>query len=159
MYQWAAFGAPWHTPATYYAGIVNGTSRGRLLAPGIARHRAVAVREPRLVDRGADRARRDRRRGVARAVGERDRRRHAVVGLAIVVPYLVLCAGWSGLPTLEEPGPRYLIPALPFLAVPIAAMWERLGRPAIVAGVLGRLDRRAQRVHLRADRHVAPPVP
>ena len=38
--------------------------------------------------------------------GQGAARRHAIVGLAIVSPYLVLCAGWSGLPTLEEPGPR-----------------------------------------------------
>ena len=66
-------------------------------------------------------------------------RRHAIVALAVIVPYLVLCAGWSGLPLLEEPGPRYLIPALPFLAVPLAATWDRLWRPMLLA----RGDRRA----------------
>ena len=64
-------------------------------------------------------------------------RRHAIVALAVVVPYLVLCAGWSGLPILEEPGPRYLIPALPFLAVPLAATWDRLWRPMVLASILG----------------------
>jgi len=54
-----------------------------------------------------------------------------------MVPYLVLCAGWSGLPILEEPGPRYMIPALPFLAVPLAALWDRLWRPTLIAAVLG----------------------
>ena len=64
-------------------------------------------------------------------------RRHAIVGLAVVVPYLVLCAGWSGFPLLENPGPRYLIPALPFFAAPLAAAWDRLWRPAVLFGLLG----------------------
>src|SRR4029078_4175778 len=66
-------------------------------------------------------------------------RRHAIVAVAIVVPFVVLCAGWSGLPLLEEPGPRYLIPPLPFLAVPLAVMWDRLWQPALLFGAWGAL--------------------
>jgi hypothetical protein len=69
--------------------------------------------------------------------GEGRLRVHAAVALAVFVPYLVLCAGWSGLPILEEPGPRYLIPALPFLAVPLAALWDRLWRPMLLASLVG----------------------
>src|SRR5262249_9735984 len=49
----------------------------------------------------------------------------------------VLCAGWSGLPILEEPGPRYVIPALPFLVVPLAVLWDRLWRPMLLAAIVG----------------------
>ena len=42
----------------------------------------------------------------------------------IAVPYLALCIVWKGTPALEEPGPRFMIPVLPFLAVPLAV---RLG--------------------------------
>ena len=61
------------------------------------------------------------------------------MALAVVVPYVVLCAGWSGTPLLEDPGPRYLIPALPFLAVPLAATWERVRVVAVPAAFLGGL--------------------
>ena len=63
-------------------------------------------------------------------------RRHAVVALAVTVPYLVLC-GLVGFSTLEYPGPRYLIPALPFFAAPLAAAWDRLWRPAVLFGLFG----------------------
>jgi Mg/Co/Ni transporter MgtE len=66
-------------------------------------------------------------------------RRHAVVALVVTIPYVLLVAGWSGFATLEDPGPRYLIPALPFLAVPLAVMWDKLWRPAVVAAALGAL--------------------
>jgi len=136
-YQWRAFGAPWHTPAAYYAGTINGTSRGGYTVPNV--HDVVSVLfGNRGVLVGAPIAL------VALAAaawlvvnGRDDVRRHAVVALAVTVPYLVLCAGWSGLPLLEEPGPRYLIPALPFLVVPLAVMWDRLWQPALLAGVLG----------------------
>ena len=51
------------------------------------------------------------------------RRRQAAIGLAIMAAYVVLCAGWSGTPLLEEPGPGSTIPALPFLVVPLAVVW------------------------------------
>jgi len=138
-YQWLAFGAPWHTPAGYYAGIINGTSSGGYSIPGVHGFGAVLFGNRGLWV-GAPIA----LVAIAAAVmlvraGSGSLRRHAIVGLAIVIPYVVLCAGWSGLPTLEEPGPRYLIPALPFLAVPLAAMWDRLWRPAGVAAAWGAL--------------------
>jgi hypothetical protein len=54
-----------------------------------------------------------------------------------MIPYVVLCAGWSGTRLLVDPGPRYLIPALPFLAVPLAAKWDRVRIAGIAASILG----------------------
>jgi hypothetical protein len=136
-YQSIAFGAPWRTPSAYYAGTINGTSEGGYTLPDVHAlwsilfgKRGVLIGAPVafvalvaavwLVVSGAGAA-----------------RRHAIVALAIVIPYLVLCAGWSGLALLEEPGPRYLIPALPFLAVPLAVMWGRLWQPALLFAVWG----------------------
>jgi hypothetical protein len=48
----------------------------------------------------------------------------ALVGTAMLVAYWLLQAGWSNPWGGEMPGPRYVITALPFLAVGIAAMWS-----------------------------------
>jgi hypothetical protein len=136
-YHGIAFGAPWHTPSAYYAGTIGGTSEGGFTIPGahdlvqiLFGYRGLVVGAPIALV------------GIVAAawLAKSDRGRlrvHAIVALAVVVPYLVLCAGWSGLPILEEPGPRYMIPALPFLAVPLAALWDKLWRPTLIAGVLG----------------------
>jgi hypothetical protein len=136
-YQWDAFGAPWHTPSTYYAGTINGTTRGGYTVPGfhdlvsvVFGNRGLIVGAP-IAIVGLVAA------GWLAISGSGTVRRHAIVALAVAVPYLVLCAGWSGLPLLEEPGPRYLIPALPFLVVPLAATWDRLWRPMLIAGLAG----------------------
>jgi hypothetical protein len=64
---------------------------------------------------------------------------HAVVALAVLVPYVALVASWSGTALLEQPGPRYVIPALPFLAVPLAAAWHRWSCLATVVAAWGAL--------------------
>jgi hypothetical protein len=138
-YHSIAFGAPWHTPSGYYAGTINGTSEGGYTIPGV--HGLVSVLiGKRGVIIGAPIALVALVGAVWLAIsGAGAARRQAMVALAIVVPFVVLCAGWSGLPLLEEPGPRYLIPALPFLAVPLAVMWDRLWRPAVLFAAWGAL--------------------
>jgi hypothetical protein len=138
-YQWRAFGAPWHTPSTYYAGVLGGTTRGGYSIPTVHDVGAVLFGTRGLLI-GAPIA----FVGIVGAIrlivaGSAAARRHSIVALAVLVPYLVLCAGWSGLPLLEEPGPRYLIPALPFLAAPLAACWDRLWRPMLLGAVIGAL--------------------
>ncbi len=64
-----------------------------------------------------------------------DLRQEAAVSAAVFVGYWALQAAWVNPWGGATPGPRYMIPALPFLAVPLAAVWRRpLG---VVAAILG----------------------
>jgi hypothetical protein len=138
-YQWAAFGAPWRTPAAFFAGTINGTTEGGYSIPSVRSFLAVLFGNRGLWV-GAPVA----LVALAGAVwivntATGASRRHAMVGLAIMLPYIVLCAGWSGFRLLEDPGPRFLIPALPFLAVPLAVVWDRLWRAALLFAAWGAL--------------------
>jgi len=139
LYQWSAFGAPWRTPAGFYAGVVNTTDPGGYTLPTpadifeiLGGSRGMWVGAPiALVGLGS---------AVWLVYSARSRVRvHAVIALAIVVPFIVLCAGWSGTPLLEDAGPRYMIPALPFIAVPLAATWLRVRVIAIPVAGFGAL--------------------
>jgi hypothetical protein len=138
IYHRAAFGHAWRLPYTYYAGKLGAvpTSEGGYSVPSphaivavvAGTHGLLLVSPIVLVALfAAARFARD---------GD-DLATHARVALAVFVPYLLLVAGWSGTRYLEEPGPRYLIPALPFLAVPLAAGWHRLRPAAVGAAVWG----------------------
>lgn len=141
LYQWRAFGAPWRTPAHYYAGVIDGTTHGGYSVPAladlagvVAGRRGLLVGAPVVIVALAAAA-------MLLRTGAGAPQRHALVAWAVVVPYLLLCAGWSGFKLLEEPGPRYLVPALPFVVVPLAAMWSRpvVRTGAIVAAAAGAL--------------------
>jgi hypothetical protein len=62
-------------------------------------------------------------------------RREAIVALAVFVPLLILQSSWPNPWGGEMPGPRYLIPALPFLIVPLAAAWR--ARPLAIGVAVG----------------------
>jgi hypothetical protein len=138
-YQWRAFGAPWRTPSEFYSGVLNGTTEGGYSIPSVGDlvdlafgSRGLWIVAP-VVLLAA---------GCAvwlACTGEGAVRTHAVVAIVVFGAYLVLCAGWSGTPLLEEPGPRYLAPALPFLAVPLAAAWERVRVAAVFLAIVGGL--------------------
>jgi hypothetical protein len=139
LYQWRAFGRPWRLPFGYYAGTIQGTSDGGYSLPGLrslatvitAKHGLLFASPVVLVALVA---------AVLVARGARGRVRvHALVALAVFVPYYLLIAGWSGMALLEEPGPRYLIPTLPFLCVPLAHMWSRLRTVTIGTAIYGSL--------------------
>jgi len=135
-YDWAAFGKPWRTAHEYYA---TAAIRHRIVGFEVGWRGIDAtwfgphglVRTNPIVLAAL----------LAAVVVARSRepaaRRHAVIALAIAVPYLVLCMVWKGTPALEEPGPRYMIPALPFLAVPLARLWDRIWQPAVLLAVWG----------------------
>jgi hypothetical protein len=138
LYQWIAFGRPWRLPYAYYAGVINGTSEGGYKIPSPSQVLGVFTGTNGLllltpltvVAIGA--AVMCARRGGETAT-------HALVALAVTGMYVVMIAGWSGTAIAEDPGPRYLIPALPFLAVPLAVAWERVSRLALLSALFGGL--------------------
>ena len=69
---------------------------------------------------------------LARRVGPL--RDDAIVGLTVFVALLLLQAGWPNPWGGEMPGPRYMIAALPFLAVGIAEAWTARPRLVVVLG-------------------------
>lgn len=50
----------------------------------------------------------------------------ALIALAILAGFLLLLAFWSNPWGGEMPGPRYTIPLMPFLVLPLATIWDRL---------------------------------
>jgi hypothetical protein len=132
LYQTLAFGKPWRTAHAYYA---TAAIREQIVGYQISWQGVRATfygPHSLLLTNGVVLV------GLAAAVMvARSRnlieRRHAVMALAVAVPYLVLCVVWKGTPALEEPGPRYMIPALPFLTVPLAVAWPKIRRIALVA--------------------------
>jgi hypothetical protein len=139
IYQWRAFGRPWRLPYGYYAGKVGKvpTNEGGYSIPSIhsiatlvAGHEGLLFVCPVVLVAVFAAVKVARR---APTPG----RTHAGVALAIFVPYFLLVAGWSGTALLEQPGPRYLIPALPFLCVPLALAWDSLRALAIATAAYG----------------------
>ena len=61
----------------------------------------------------------------------------AAVGLAVVVGFLLLQAGWVNVWGGDGPGPRYVIPMLPFLGLGLAESWAAVPPPVrrFVAGI------------------------
>lgn len=51
-------------------------------------------------------------------------RSHGLVGLVVLVSYVLLQASWPNPWGGQSPGPRYVIPAVPFLIVGVAAVWD-----------------------------------
>jgi hypothetical protein len=137
-YEWRAFGAPWRTPYAWYAGQlgVSAAVNAHARCTGQACATVVAPRVGWFLDatvwsRGLLCTSPIVLIGIVGAVvtlrgrASAGRRRDASVALAVSVGYLVLVSGFTAMPFLEEPGPRFLIPAIPFLAVPLAMVWER----------------------------------
>lgn len=68
---------------------------------------------------------------------ERRHRDQVVVAGVVLVGLWLVHAGWPNPWGGEVPGPRYLVPALPFLAVPLARAWQRVPLAALAAAVVG----------------------
>jgi len=67
------------------------------------------------------------------------RRADAAMALLVLGSLLVVQSGWPNPWGGEMPGPRYLIPALPFLAVPLARSWKEHPTLCRIAAVIGGL--------------------
>lgn len=75
--------------------------------------------------------------GAAVAIATRSpNRRDAWVGLMALAGMVVISTGVDGLGG-DTPGPRYLIPTLPLLAIPLVELWRRAPRPSAIAAVFG----------------------
>ena len=68
--------------------------------------------------------------------GKSPGRREGWLGLTSLVAFITVSTGIDGLGG-DSPGPRYLIPMFPFLAIPLAHVWQRFGRPCAVAAGIG----------------------
>ena len=64
-------------------------------------------------------------------------RSDSLIAIVIFLGYALLVTGWSGTLFLEEPGARYLIPAIPFLVVPLAHSWPKVARVGRICGIWG----------------------
>lgn len=63
-------------------------------------------------------------------------RRDGWFGLIALVAFIVISTGIDGLGG-DSPGPRYLIPMFPLLAIPLAVAWRRFPLPCAVAACIG----------------------
>lgn len=136
LYQWIAFGDPTTIPymlkAQHQHGIVG------ISVPSPRYVISIFVGRKGLISTGPSAIL-----AVAGAIWALTRqrgavRRDAIVALAAFAGLLWVQSGGSDPPYGgESVGPRYLIPALPFLVVPLAAVWARIRTLCIVTAVYG----------------------
>ncbi|MCU1426668.1 MAG: hypothetical protein JWL83_668, partial [Actinomycetia bacterium] len=134
VYQTIAFGRPWHLAYSYLVSRSIGGQYGvptiHQLTDVILGAHGLVLTSPILIVAVAGA-------GITAARSSGWLRGHCLLALAVFLPYFVLAVGWSGTPLLEQPGPRYLIPALPFLAVPLAVVWARFRSLACICAAWG----------------------
>ncbi|GBE20951.1 MAG TPA: hypothetical protein ENH00_14040 [Actinobacteria bacterium] len=75
--------------------------------------------------------------GVVMMVRRRDLRAEGLVTAGVLLGFLLLPMMWGNPWGGDSPGPRYMLPALPFLALPAALAWRRLPLVSTVAAVVG----------------------
>lgn len=140
-YHWVAFGAPWHTPQMYFSGEFDwaadaGSPFALPTVDGIvdlvAGPHGILIGSP-VVLAGITVA-------VLHTRGTLPLKRDAAVGVAVVLAFAFFVAGWSSEWYSEVPGPRHMIPSLPFLVVPLASAWRRMPpwrARIVVTGAIG----------------------
>lgn len=75
--------------------------------------------------------------GLCLLLREQPTRRVAVVSLVIVVAFVFVQGGWSSVTAGASPGPRYVVPALPFLAIGVARFWQWSWLSTVVFAIVG----------------------
>jgi hypothetical protein len=126
-YDWAAFGAPWHTPLTYSDNRYETAHQSGLLGIHLPSlhgtelvflgQKGLLVMSPVLVLAA-----------VGLAAMWRQRRAEAAVCAAVAAAYLVAEAGYFDPYAGFSPGPRYAIPGLAFLALGLPYAFRRAPR-------------------------------
>ena len=146
IYSWWVYGSPLHST---YAGAVAyaGTSGHDVLGAnaagffGITRPSVHALLELLLSGRGLFVATPIAAVGIVGLVelAPRGERAYAVAGLATFCAFLLYdCAYWTPFGG-ASPGPRFLIPVIPFLSVGVAVAWRSMRRvvaPLLIASVV-----------------------
>ena len=126
IYQNAAFGSPFasgYTSKPYHQGaslLITGVPKLSTLAEVLFGGRGLIAFTPVVLVGGVGLVSRWRR----------TRDEGAMISLAVVAGFLTLQAGWVNPWGGEGPGPRYVIPMLPFLAIGLAEIW-RVMLPAL----------------------------
>jgi len=134
LYDWAAFGAPWHTSYRYvdniYAGMQGSGFFGIAWPHSLATFEVFAGPSGLLVASPVL---------VLAAFGlvllGRSHRAEAVTAAAVAGLYVLLNCGYFLPYGGVSPGPRFLVPAIPFLALGFGPAFARLPRTAAVATV------------------------
>jgi hypothetical protein len=75
--------------------------------------------------------------GLVGLAAHRRTREVGVIGLVVFAAYAGLQGGWFSVTAGASPGPRYAVPALPFVAVGIARAWRWSRATVVVAAALG----------------------
>lgn len=124
-YHWVAFGGPL-TTGYRFSGFAEQHSRGivgvrppepALLAEVLLGERGLFVLTPVVLVGVVGAVLLLRARGQART--------DAAVALGVLAFFLVVMGGWGNATGGASPGPRYAVPALPFLASGVAVAWQR----------------------------------
>jgi hypothetical protein len=75
--------------------------------------------------------------GLAHLASRRRTREVGVVGLVVFGAFVALQGGWFSVTAGASPGPRYVVPAVPFVAVGIAHAWRWSRATVVAATVVG----------------------
>ena len=134
-YQWAAFGSPFHTPYRYVANKYTAQQASGFFGIHLPRLHAVydvligngglLVISPVVAAAAA---------GIA-LLARRGLRAEAIVCAAVTALFLIVSFGYFLPYGGVSPGPRFVIPALPFLAVGLAPAFARMPRATSLLAV------------------------
>lgn len=137
-YNWLTFQDPFSV--SYQGHLPNFQGSGALGVYNLVGPQADELRKALIGDRGLLTLTPVAAMAVAFAVlsiTERSRtRRDGLLALVVLVAMWIMSAGIDGYGG-SSPGPRYLIPVLPFLAIPLADAWARFPRICGAATVFG----------------------
>jgi 4-amino-4-deoxy-L-arabinose transferase-like glycosyltransferase len=75
--------------------------------------------------------------GLVALARDRATREVGLVGLGVFTAFVAVQGGWFSVTAGASPGPRYVVPALPFVAVGVARIWQDSRVGVIAAGVIG----------------------